>query len=99
MGGEGNSLYDYKEIYEYYLKEKSVKNTAQKFNCSEITIAKALEEYGIPRAERIKNSAGKYHLKNIHSYSLSGEYIESFDSISEAAKMLNISHTNIIKAA
>lgn len=99
MGGEGNSLYDYKEIYEYYLKEKNVKNTAQKFNCSEVTIVKALQEYGITGVERIKNSAGKYHLRDIHSYSLSGEYIESFNSIGEAAKALNIIHTNIIKAA
>lgn len=47
LGGEGNALYDYKEIADKYLELQSEKEVAKYFNCSYVTVRKACETYGI----------------------------------------------------
>lgn len=51
---------------------------------------------GISGKDRIKRSAGKYHVKRIYQFSKEKEYICSYNSIQEAEKTTGISHSNIV---
>lgn len=97
LGGDGNNQYDYQNIYDLWLSNLSIKEIAQQLDCSPKTVRIALNSYGISGKERISKSAGKYHSFPIYQYTMNGEFLSSYNSISEAEKITNISHTNIIK--
>lgn len=97
FGGDGNNQYDYQNIYDLWLSNLSIKEIAQQLDCSPKTVRIALNSYGISGKERISKSAGKYHSFPIYQYTMNGEFLSSYNSISEAEKITNIPHTNIIK--
>lgn len=97
VGGEGCSKFDYQAIYDYWCQTKNVALTAEHFHCNTATVGQALSHFHVDGKERIRASAGKYHAKEVHSYTLDGEYIESFETISLGAKATNCAHTNILK--
>lgn len=97
LGGDGNNQYDYQNIYDLWLSNLSIKEIAQQLDCSPKTVRIALNSYGISGKERISKSAGKYHSFPIYQYTMNGEFLSSYNSISEAEKITNIPHTNIIK--
>lgn len=97
LGGDGNNQYDYQNIYDLWISNLSIKEIAQQLDCSPKTVRIALNSYGISGKERISKSAGKYHSFPIYQYTMNGEFLSSYNSISEAEKITNIPHTNIIK--
>lgn len=97
IGGEGHPKFDYQAIYDYWCQNKNVTLTAKHFDCNPITVGQALSHFHIDGKERIRASAGRYHAKEVHSYTLNGEYIESFETISLGAKATNCPHSNILK--
>lgn len=96
-GGKGCKKFDYQAIYDYWCQNKNVALTAEYFHCNPATVRQALSHFQVDGKDRIRMSAGKYHAKEVHSYTLEGKYIESFDTISLGAKAANCPHNNILK--
>ena len=97
LGGAGNSGYDYNQIYDLWLKGYSFEQIEEKIKCSQKTIRKALDSFGIDGKTRISKAAGKYHTYPIYQYTIEGIFLSSYNSISEAEQITKISHANIQK--
>ena len=92
LGGKGVNKYNYDEILKYYFTEanENASETARKFNCSLQTILKILEA---------NDFSAKGHKQKIYQISLrDGSIIKEFNSLIEAEKELNISHTQLWSA-
>lgn len=92
LGGKGVSRYNYDEILKYYFTEanENASETARKFGCSLQTILKILEA---------NDFSAKGHKQKIYQISLrDGSIIKEFNSLIEAEKELNISHTQLWSA-
>ena len=92
LGGKGVSRYNYDEILKYYFTEanENASETARKFGCSLQTILKILEA---------NDFSAKGHKQKIYQISLKdGSIIKEFNSLVEAEKEMNISHTQLWSA-
>ena len=92
LGGKGVSRYNYDEILKYYFTEanENASETARKFGCSLQTILKILEA---------NDFSAKGHKQKIYQISLRDDsIIKEFNSLIEAEKELNISHTQLWSA-
>lgn len=96
LGGRGCQLYDYEEIYQLYQQGYMIKEIAEKLGCVDSTIHKALNKYGVDGKERIKRSAGQYHIQTIAQYDKQHNLIKIYNSISDASRETGIHHSNII---
>lgn len=56
LGGEGNFLYDYREISNKYLELKNEQETAKYFGCSVNTVKKACNYFGISVLKKVQQS-------------------------------------------
>lgn len=97
LGGEGNSRFDLEEIYNLWKQGKSHQEIIKEVGCSDITIQRALDSFNIEEIERIRCQAGRYHIQKVYQYDLEGNFIQEYESYSEAGRQLNIPHCNIIK--
>lgn len=92
LGGDGKLYFEYtdEEVIEYYLKTKSVRDTALFFKCDVETIRKRLKNNNIdiPKGGNIYSSKRLWKTREICQYSLNGEFIQTFPSQSEAARWL-----------
>lgn len=79
LGGDGTLIYDHKKILELYNMGYSVPMVANKINCDPTTVLKVLKVHGI-------KSRGNSH--QIDQYDKIGNYIQTFDSTSEARNWL-----------
>ena len=61
LGGDGKTLYNYKELANKYLELQNQKETAEYFNCDVDTIKKACNNYNI------KIKTGQQHTKEKYS--------------------------------
>lgn len=77
LGGDSRRLYDYKELANAYLKLRSVKEVAKKYNCDEKPVRLACREYGI----EITIAPNKRSIKRV---SKTGEE-KIYESITKAA--------------
>lgn len=84
LGGDGKLLYDYNVFLEEYKKGSLIIEIAQKYNCCEDTVRKALQLNNIDgkvnKINREKNKVFQYDKNNI--------FIQSFPSQREAAEYL-----------
>lgn len=96
QGGSGCQLYDYEEIYNLYNEGKTITEIIQIIGCSNETVQRALNKYDIEGKDRIKRSAGKYHIKTVAQYDKQHNLIQIFDSIAEAERQTGIHHSNIV---
>lgn len=85
-GGDGKILYDHNEMIELYNLGYSVSQISKKINCDPTTVRKVL------RANGIKSRGNS---KMIDQFDLAGNYIQTFDSTTEAAEW--ILENNIVK--
>ena len=86
-GGEGTKILDYEAIKTFYLKTKSVKETAKEFNSDKGHISSILKSLGISQ-EEIQTNGRKSIEKRVEQYDKSGKYIQTFESVSEAGKSI-----------
>lgn len=95
LGGEGTLVFDYKEIVDAYKTGLTVKETAAKIGCCVDTASTALVSYGIDTSKnRHKNIS-----KQVEQYSLDGKHIQTYNSLTEASKAVNVHRTSIGRAA
>lgn len=84
LGGDGKILYDYSLFVEDYKSGMLIKEIAEKYGCDTQPVETAL---------KLQNIDGKLNALNrqkhkVAQYSLDNEYIQSFDSIRDAARFL-----------
>lgn len=96
-GGQGNLIYDEKKIVELWNNGLSIKEITEQIGCCVPVIQNALEKNGITGKERIKRSAGKYHQKMVYQFDKQGNFLNKYESVSEAERQTKIPHSNIIK--
>lgn len=96
-GGDGCPYLDYDLIVSTY-KELGIKShVAKALGIDEKTVQKVLNERKVDTSknrESIRQFQQSTYGKIVNQYSLSGEYLKSFPSISEAAKSLNRGSSN-----
>lgn len=78
-GGDGSLLYDHNEILELYQMGFSVKQVAEKMDCSDSTVNKVLRAHGL-------KSRG--NSKQVNQYDMQGGYLRTFDSTKQAGEWL-----------
>ena len=96
-GGQGNLIYDEKKIVELWNNGLSIKEITEQIGCCVPVIQNALEKNGITGKERIKRSAGKYHQKMVYQFDKQGNFLNKYESVSEAERQTKIPHSNIVK--
>lgn len=98
LGGDGFTTIDYEKVLQEFQEGKTIKEIAEKYNHSARGIGLVLESMGVPLQERMKNCY-KSNMKKISQYSLVGKYLQSYNSIKEAAEKNNISASMIGETA
>ena len=76
-GGDGTLVYDHNEIIELYRLGYSTREIENKLGCDISTVRKVLKAHGI-------KSRGASHM--IDQFDLAGNYIQTFDSATEAGQ-------------
>ena len=88
-GGDGLCIYNYDKIYKLLCQGKTVKEITLLIGCCVDVVYSVAKTYNFPLAT--KNELAKQleeSKKKVAQYSLQGEYIQTFDSYSSAAKWL-----------
>jgi hypothetical protein len=92
LGGDGTLYFDFSDVdvIKKYQELKSVKETARFFNCDVQTIRKRLQNNGIniPIGGDIYSEKRSWPATAVFQYDLNNNFIQEFDSMSEAAKWL-----------
>lgn len=83
-GGDGTVLYDYNAFIQDYLSGSLVKEIANKYGCEEHTVTKVLHAVNING----NSNNVKRQQKQVSRYTMTNEYIDSFDSYKDAARQL-----------
>ena len=92
LGGDGVTIYNHKEIIEYYLNvaNNSMVKTALHFKCNVQTVM------NIVRANNLKvQERGSWSFKPVVQLDLNGNFIAEYDSITHAAEAMSIPVANI----
>lgn len=87
VGGDGKHYLDYDLICETYKQVKNMTKTAELCNCHTDSVKKILKERDIPMLSS-QEIAKNQQSKMINQYSLNGEYIKTFPSVSDAARYI-----------
>ena len=93
LGGDGRSYFEYsdEEVITKYKELLSINKTADFFNCRVETIRARLINNNIPILKNgniYSENRGQWQAKKVEQYSLEGEYIQSFPSLTAAALWL-----------
>ena len=92
LGGDGKTYFEYsdEEVIEIYNKFKTVKETAEYFNCDVETIRKRLinNNIQIPNSGNIYAENRNWKAIKVIQYSLEGEKLREFESYHQAAEWL-----------
>lgn len=94
-GGDGKPVYDRQAIYESYLKIKSIKKVAAQYHCALETVANILDEFGITKEQRIKNSNINRSYKVAMIDKNTKQILHIFNGTHEAGKFIGKSHQHI----
>ena len=94
LGGEGNRKFSLKEMQEMWDEGKSTKEISEILNCSRETVAMNLKGYKDFSQRKSYIRGMKYadnpqHKKKVYQYNFDGEFIQEFDSLSEAGIAVN----------
>lgn len=97
----GRDTMEYDKLLQDVLKlwdeGKSVGEIQKILNINDNTTTHALDKLQIDGKERIKRSAGKYHQRKVYQFDKQGNFLNEYESMSEAGRQNNIPHTNIVK--
>lgn len=87
IGGDGKHYLDYDLICETYKQVKNMTKTAELCNCHTDSVKKILKarNINIVSIQEIMNESCS---KSVNQFSLDGEYIKTFPSISDAARYI-----------
>ena len=85
-GGDGSILFDYDKIIETYALGGTMTTCAAKIHCSVDTVKKVLTINNIPIRYNRRGSC--YDPKKVKQYSLDGNLIKEWDSMTQAARWL-----------
>lgn len=85
VGGDGKHYLDYDLICETYKQVKNMTKTAELCNCHTDSVKKILKARKI-NIISIQEIMKESHSKSVNQFSLDGEYIKTFPSISDAAR-------------
>lgn len=92
LGGDGKTYFEFsdEEVIQKYQEYLSVNETAKFFECNKDTISIRLHNNGIniPVGGNIYNEKRNWQAKKVEQYSLTGEFIQEFYCLQEAAKWL-----------
>jgi len=92
LGGDGKSYFNYsdKEVVDKYLELLSIRQVADYFKCDTDTISVRLKSNGIEITPggNVKNKKRAKQNIGVNQYSLTGEYLRSFNGYSDAARWL-----------
>ena len=100
-GGDGISLSDkiINKIRELWEKGESVQSIADSLNLSHSTVYHRIQKYEDFNSKENKKRATQKYFKPVDQYTIDGQFIKTFESLSEAARELNIPKTtNILQA-
>lgn len=87
IGGDGKSVIDYQKVANDYIHFKNMRETAKYNSVSIDSVQLACKIYNIEVIPSYNVTKNKYS-KRVIMYSLSNEYIRTFDSIKAAAQYL-----------
>ena len=92
---QASKIFDRLAIYQAWKSNPNFQLIREQFNCSEDTLRRVLDEYGVSIKERrlaIKRrldlSPTGYNKKKINQYDLNDNFIQSFNSIADANRSL-----------
>ena len=94
LGGEGALKWKPEQFYDLWRQGKTLVEIAEYFKIDRHTVANGLRSLGVTELEIKTRSMGKPVLQ----YSLSGEYIKRYDSLSAAAREFNVNNVSNIKS-
>jgi group I intron endonuclease len=86
IGGDGKAWLDYDAIIECYKQEQNATKVAQIMNCNRISVNNILKNNNI-QTVKCGDHMKKYSIK-VDQYDLNGNYIQTFNSYSEAGKWI-----------
>lgn len=95
IGGDGAIKFDTTQIREQWDNGSSVQEIAMLFKCERHTVAKHLKSTGITEQELKGRGAGR----KVCQYTLKGEFVSEYDSISAAARDFNVESIGNIRNA
>lgn len=86
-GGEGKQYYDYQIFIDAYEAGLNILQIAKKYQCCPETVQKALSKASLD-TRRGSRQIDHKNAQIVHQYNLDGDYIQSFSSISAAARWI-----------
>lgn len=96
-GGDGYIFYDPDKIVELWESGYGITEITKQLGCCNTIVQNALNAKGIDGKERIKRSAGKYHQKRVYQFDKQGNFLNEYESVSEAERQTNVHHGNIVR--
>lgn len=90
LGGDGKTLYNYKEIEDLLKQGMLTLDICKMIGCCQDTVYKVSKNSGIPLTIEKNNLANEMQKskKSIEQYSLQEEYIQTFESCMDASRWL-----------
>ena len=95
-GGDGNRKADYDLIIKLWNEGKSIQEIREETGYGRRALKAAFDCASISGIERIKRQAGQYHITTVYQYDLDGNYLNEYNSTTEAEEKTKIYHSNII---
>lgn len=86
IGGDGKTYINYKIVYETYKQLKSCKKVAEKLNIDRGYVGLILKNLGVQLEQPIESLQNLNKPKMINMYDLQENYLQTFSSVSDAAK-------------
>ena len=96
QGGDGCQKFDWDKIVQLWNEGKTPGEISRILSCSYSTVSDALTQNKIDGMDRIKVSAGQYHIKEVYQFDKNGVLLNNYKSAAEAEKQTGIAHSNII---
>ena len=91
IGGDGRPYFEYSdaEVIQKFYELKNIKEVAKFFNCCTDTISLRLKNNNIDATQfKIYSQKRFWTTKSIDQYSLQGEYIQTFETLTAAAQWI-----------
>lgn len=91
IGGEGNRIYDKSEFYHLWDNGYSISEIASQIGCVKSTVYEALLDYVNYTAEESLRRRAIGNQKRVCQFNLSGELIQTYESVKEAERIVGAS--------
>ena len=95
LGGDGNLKINYREVYNLWDNNYSIKEISDELNIDRHTVKEILEQYqNYSEAEGLKRGTGRKAIP-VNQYTIQGKYITTYISTAEASRLTNSNVTGI----